>query len=151
MTSTIEQRQLKFKVWDDSNSNLGMSEPFELGECRAVFHHGPDGLMRKNIDLSMRFLQFTGLKDRKGKDIYEGDVLFARFGVPGAFGIPGAKVAARVFFSDGCFQVRVKAGKSEIGVLADFIEWLGQVEIVGNIYENSELIEAGGLEGLRGG
>lgn len=67
MTNTIEPRQLKFKVWDDSNSNLGMSEPFELGECRAVFHRKLGGLRYINIDLSMRFLQLTGLKDCEGK------------------------------------------------------------------------------------
>ncbi len=65
-------------------------------------------------------MQYTGLKDKNGKEIYEGDI--ARF----------REYNHHINFSDGGFYV------------GDF-DTLGSintaVEIIGNIYENPELLK----------
>lgn len=74
-------------------------------------------------------LQYTGLKDKKGKEIYEGDICInvtadSKFGV--------------VYFEDGMFIFRADNG--------DFIHhYISTISnncvIIGNIYENPELLK----------
>lgn len=56
-------RKIKFRAWDE---DLGMSEPFNLEGAGIMFLEGgnPDSIM-----------QYTGLKDKNGKEIYEGDIV----------------------------------------------------------------------------
>lgn len=58
------KRQLKLKVWSPS---AGMAEPFEL----TYDFCGEGGC----FPMDAIFLQWTGLLDKHGKEIYEGDVM----------------------------------------------------------------------------
>lgn len=69
-------------------------------------------------------MQYTGLKDKDGKEIYEGDVV--KVGDSG-------KIAS-VTFIDGCFRTVIDGSKYRLD------GWNGFLKI-GNIYENPELIE----------
>ena len=57
------KREIKFRVWDNVDY---MSSPFTLSD-----------LQSKQIQFTSdcEVMQFTGLKDRNGKEIYEGDIL----------------------------------------------------------------------------
>lgn len=68
--------------------------------------------------------QFTGLKDRSGRDIFEGDITYVR----------KAKEHREVVFHEGAWCV--KAGKDHFHLN---IARLDGLDIVGNIYENPEL------------
>ena len=67
--------------------------------------------------------QFTGLKDKNGKEIWEGDILENR---------------AVVCFSRGRFQPRYDGGKAE-EMEDEFYLIAEEMEIIGNIYENPNL------------
>ncbi len=93
-------------------------------------------------------MQFTGLHDRRGKEIYEGDVFKLSEGHPrwisknmvvsfyeGAFCIEimghdyaGEKPTAFITYFDGCENHGLKEPYSKF------------IEVIGNIYENPELI-----------
>ena len=72
--------------------------------------------------------QFTGIRDKKGRGIYEGDIVRYR---------PNNKVY-QVVFKDGIFWGE---GENGCGCAAHFFP---SCEIIGNVFDNTELIEKGG-------
>lgn len=77
--------------------------------------------------------QHTGLSDKNGIEIYEGDLL--KIELDWGYGL--AEIIIEVYFKDGCF--RAKALNSHEDTL--LIE-LPYFEVIGNIYENPELLKA---------
>ena len=82
-----------------------------------------------------RLMQFTGLKDKKGKEIYEGDILQDKKAP-----IKGCDEIGEVIFQNGKFQLKVlMVGKKGYNYF-DLINCIDDFEIIGNVYENPELL-----------
>jgi uncharacterized phage protein (TIGR01671 family) len=85
--------------------------------------------IRKEFDVwtfsSDPLMQFTGLKDKDGKEIYEGDLLHRHMGV----------------YWEAAFVNSSWIGKSLIdsGIYLSASQFI-ETEIIGNIYENPELL-----------
>ncbi|HFU4060470.1 TPA: YopX family protein [Streptococcus suis] len=70
-------------------------------------------------------MQSTGLFDKNGKEVFEGDVVK----------IFDDKLS-KIYYSDGAFCVDILNGGTPLhAFLSD------QLEVIGNIYENPELVE----------
>lgn len=99
-------------------------------------------LVKMDGELLDPVMQFTGLKDKNGKEIYEGDILNINgiFTAKTIIGIPFIK--AIVEFDNGSFMANIRENEIDRNVYL----WLvnhgdyNQAEVIGNIYENPELI-----------
>ena len=83
--------------------------------------------------------QYTGLKDKNGKRIFEGDV------VEGLF-LFGAAIKAFVAFQNGAFGL-----KWQRGAVTEFSAFTSicnvEYEVIGNIHDNPELLKGGKGDG----
>ena len=143
-------RKIKFRVWntninrfmreDEKNDNyMDVTTGKLVSNCYSVHEYG--NATEYYNDGSYKLLQFTGLLDKQGVEIYEGDVLK----------ISNISVL-RCEFRNGCFVL--VHSKEFAGV--DNLLWgnLGRLydagmndifeltEVIGNIYENPELLES---------
>jgi uncharacterized phage protein (TIGR01671 family) len=84
----------------------------------------------------------TGLKDKNGKLIYEGDIVKMPFLEPILNYMPSDKNTefAKIEEFKGCFTI-FYLDKSHRTYL---YQWNNQIEVIGNIYENKSLLESEG-------
>ena len=83
------------------------------------------------------FLEWTGLKDKNGKEIFEGDILDRN-----------DTILCVVTFEDGKFGWNIQYKKPRLDQRKDCFgrsyanqEEASKLEVIGNIYENKELLE----------
>ena len=85
--------------------------------------------------------QFTGLTDKKGKKIFEGDIVDVEYDVQYS-GVARERIGVfQVVFDRGCFMKR----KAVKGGLYHFIP-SDVCKIIGNIHDNPELLKEGAEE-----
>lgn len=115
------QDRFKFRAWSDKKKRYIYNVQNCSNYCYKCFKCW---VLMDGADI-VRLEQCTGLKDKNGKLIYEGDIVE----VPVLYnGIPtGQKQRCKVYYKHGAFNIY--AVKSEY------------LKIVGNIHENSELLE----------
>lgn len=113
-------REIKFRVWDKLNKEMNNIESINFQE-RRVYKNDVSYLNFNNTEL----MQCTGLKDKNGKEIYEGDILFESF----------REEYLKVVFENGSFRAEAD------GYSLDLEDYDDICEVVGNIYENPELME----------
>lgn len=140
-------REIKFRIWDKKNEimyygykpNRPNMITFD-GEICAQTLKGMDmygnPLAKMDYYPQERFIlmQYTGLKDIKGKEIYEGDIVRQRrfLGWDKQNGERYKDIYGLVRFENGMFTCGI--------VDNTIIDW-NKCEVIGNIWKNPELLE----------
>lgn len=148
-------REIKFRAWDKEEKK--MTEIFEIGGNNSICYRDIEDVYMCGKDdlgcLEFEIMQYTGLKDKNGKEIYERDIIknnryeclseviwkqteACKAGiVKGVFGedndLDGfiSEIGGFKFSGIGKYKDKTKA------------HYIGEFEIIGNIYENPELIK----------
>lgn len=82
--------------------------------------------------------QYTGLNDKNGKEIYEGDILMC---IGERNDNKGRKYYRKVLFDNGAFGMTVPEYKFISALCNHVVNGKLNWEVIGNIYDNSEFLE----------
>lgn len=107
-------RELKFRAW----SGTGWIQANYQDTILTLSNFGKS----KTVILE----QYTGLKDKNGKDIYEGDIVKGDY----------FKGSWTVFFWEGCFTLKPYATDTMANYNCPY-----SIEVIGNIHENPDLLK----------
>jgi len=115
-------REIKFRAWDGE----------EMISSMEFMHSGgwENCMLRDFFDIKGRVMQYTGLEDKNGKEIYEGDVVDYPF--------------AEEIMGHGRLRINTVEWDEDRFRLTSFsaaaYSW-DKLEVIGNVYENPELIK----------
>jgi uncharacterized phage protein (TIGR01671 family) len=147
-----EMREIKFRAWvKDWSERISEDEPNKINGMYVVRGLWQSNTFKQYVDLNgykygdvelwgfkssvqtdkVYLMQYTGLKDKNGKEIYEGDV------------VDNGNGPVEVFYNENyqAFWVRFQSEKTEEQFYSSLSDYDDEFEIIGNIYENLELIE----------
>ena len=114
-------RELKFRAWSEETKSFECFDLYEGTECGLTNLQ----IWARNTEIE----QYTGLKDKNGKEIYEGDIV----------NIQGIKYY--VDFEFGGFWFNNDNRKWKANRPFTHFQEINDAEVIGNIHENPELLE----------
>ena len=113
-------REIKYRAWNVAKKVMTYASFYQIRTHQVpAFHTLGD----------FKFMQYTGLKDKNGKEIYEGDIL------PEQWVVMWWPEQAQFVLGNGSLDVN-KAAKEEF-----VIGLLNSDEVLGNIHEHPKLLE----------
>jgi uncharacterized phage protein (TIGR01671 family) len=118
-------REIKFRGWGKIDKKMHFIDKLEWEEGDLLWV----GSYINNFELDQMgdivLMQYTGLKDKNGKEIYEGDILTSRI-----------MIACNLFFNNlGIVDLPLQ--EQWAGLSTE----LEKEKVIGNIYENPELLK----------
>ncbi len=128
-------KQIKFRAWDFNKEEMYYLANSQISEIHLVTNNKYwniwDGKKRRcgNADKSGLLMQFTGLKDKNGVDIYEGDIMRSQ----------GRNLI--VFYQAPSFVMKIKASHKTWFSFILHPDELQYEEVIGNIHKNKDLIK----------
>lgn len=130
-------RDIKFRVWDKETKHMHICGEdvhdeisFENETNKAYYYNLQNGCGSLREDSAYILMQYTGLKDKNRKEIYEGDIVKSYYYIPNEDGTEGERYIIKTIKYD---EVRCKYN----------IDMFENLEIIGNMWDNPELLKEG--------
>ena len=122
-------RTIKFRAWSETLKDwVFPATTFRLNP-------GTIGVIEKTDPNDIILMQYTGLKDKNGKEIYEGDIL--RIPIKPKRDLFVIKWENKDFYRNCLYQITKGGGLN----FHPNIILTQKGEVIGNIYENKELLK----------
>ncbi|MGJ0736242.1 YopX family protein [Lacticaseibacillus rhamnosus] len=127
------KREIKFRAWNKKDKVM---------VDVAAMNFGPSGLWsliedaddaELQLEDNYEIMQYTGLKDKNGWEIYEGDIV--RTGEDN-IGDPDPTIG-QVIMREGSWLIENEKKQEEIGLFSE----ITSREVIGNIFEDNQLLE----------
>lgn len=134
-------RELKFRVWSKKQKTYDYKHPFNtpgsfyIAQNGILFSDYGNVITPEVKQDNFVIEQFTGLHDKNGEEIWEGDILWWTHYYEGAK--KRVEIIAKVRWEEKDASFVVGDWADQLG----FLVYEDEVEVIGNYYENPELLE----------
>ncbi|CAG9702643.1 conserved hypothetical protein [Clostridium neonatale] len=136
-------RKIKFRMWDKDYKEMrifgkNQHDDFRTNKNNELYYYNLQDCETSSECGAYELMQYTGIKDVTGKDTYEGDIVEFYNDVDYILH-PGI---AKIIYELGAFQMEnEKYGSDYLGNM-DIEDMC--IRVIGNIYENPELLKSEG-------
>lgn len=126
-------REIKFRAWDKENKAFMPSEGYAIcdGDVMGLrYGNEMEDVLTDQIEL----MQYTGLKDMNGVDIYENDIVKSNY----KYAQP--KISQIIMEDGNSYIAGEDLATGNEMLVSDHID---EIEVIGNVHTNLELLEVG--------